>query len=367
MIYLDNNATTYLDHEIIELLYNNNAPLNPSSIHHYGREARKIFESARNDVANALGLKLGKDDYKIVFTSGGTEANNLVIKNFRDEKIFYSSIEHPSIHALCKDIEGAEEIPVDENGVIKIDVLCKMLDDNRGKKILISIMSANNEIGVLQPMREISNLAKKYGAKIHTDAVQAFGKIKIDFNDLDLDFITISAHKIGAVAGVGALIAKDQNILKAINQGGGQERGERSGTENVMGAISFAKAAKKAVSNVASYIKKTSELRDYVDEEVMKYGGEVISKNVQRLPNTTMIASKVSSDVQLIQFDSAGIAVSNGSACSSGKVQASHVLRAINKENIAKNVIRVSFSINNTMEDAKKFVEVWKMINHKLN
>lgn len=367
MIYLDNNSTTRIIPEIFEALSEyTNIPMNPSSIHYFGREGRKLLESSRSKIASSLGIKIGRGEYKVIFTSGATEANNLVLKNHEDYHVFYSATEHPSVYNLCNQNEKAIQIPVDKNGVLDLSFLENNLIKLKGEKILISVMAANNETGVINNLKAISNLAREYDAKIHSDAVQAVGKIPLNITDLDLDFVSISGHKIGAMSGVGALIAKDHHSLKAINVGGGQEKGERSGTENLIGAISLANATEFAVNNIVNYTEKTKKLRDFTEEELKKLGGVIISSEVDRLPNTILVASNTSSNVQLIKFDSENIAVSNGSACSSGRVQASHVLKAMKQDDIASNVIRVSFSEDNTLEEAKKFVQVWKDINHSI-
>ncbi len=370
MIYLDNNATTFMHPEVKQILIEDDlSPKNPSSIHSVGRNARKLLEDARERLANALSIKLGRGGYKIIFTSGGTESNNLIINNFADDILLYSATEHVSVRDPAANLKNSRELKVTKDGLVDLDFLSEEL-----KKVaphgraLISVMAANNETGVIGKIEEVSQLAKQYGSSFHTDAAQAFGKIDIDISKLGADFITISSHKIGGPIGIGALVVREEAILKPIIVGGGQERGERSGTENVLGALGFARAAEISAKNIEQFISHTYSLRIYIENEINKTDcGIIISENSYRLPNTILIASKIlNSDLQLIQFDTENIAVSNGSACSSGKVRNSHVLGSMGyNDKVANKVIRVSLSLANTMEDAKKFVLAWKKI-HKI-
>jgi cysteine desulfurase len=367
MIYLDYNSTSKISKDVRSYLSGlSDEPYNPSSVHYFGRNARKLLENARSRIAKSLECSLGRGGYKIIFTSGGTEANNLVLKNYKDNHILYSPTEHASIIDVVKSFKNSMQLKVDQDGVLDLGFLEYSLKKLDGSKILVTVMGANNETGTIQPVAEILELTKKYNAKFHSDFVQICGKEKIDFSELDIDYATISAHKIGGIIGTGALIVKDELFLVPEIIGGGQERGERSGTENVIGASAMAIALEKACDNLDEYKRKTYQLRNYVETEISKHKDAVIiSKNVNRLCNTSMIAAKnIDSNKQLIQFDMNNIAVSNGSACSSGKVKFSHVLRAMGyDEDIASCSIRVSFGIDNTIEDATQFVEIWNKIN----
>jgi cysteine desulfurase len=366
MIYLDHNSTTNLNPRVIENISRfTNVALNPSSIHSDGRNARKILEESREIIAESVGAKLGRGEYKLIFTSGATEANNLIINNFQDKVVLYSSIEHLSVYEPAKLIKNSYQINCTNEGLVDLVNLEELLQKHQGQKILVSIMAANNETGVIQPIKIISNLCKKYNAFLHVDAVQALGKIEFDISDLDLDFVTLSAHKIGGIAGVGALILRDDFQIKPTIVGGGQEKSERSGTENVIGAQLFAIAAKYSKENLKHYVNHTKKLRDQIEIEIEKEEkAKILCKNSPRLPNTSIISMDgISSDIQLIRFDNKNIAVSNGSACSSGKVKDSHVLSSMGiNEDVRKTVIRISLGINNTHEDAIKFVEAWKLI-----
>ena len=365
MIYLDHNSTTNVLEKVKAIIAENlKEPLNASSVHYYGRNARKLLEESREVIAQTLGIKLGRGGYKIIFTSGGTEANNLVINNF--ESVLCPSIEHAAIIEPAKKVKNTTALKVNKDGIIDLVFLQEVAPSDQ--KTLVSVMMANNETGVIQPIKEVVQIARDKGFLVHTDMVQAFGKINVNLQEYDVDFATISAHKIGGLVGIGALIVKDNITISPSILGGGQERSERSGTENVLGAICFAKAAEVACGNIDEYAKKTSDLRDYIESEIKKSGnGFVIAKNSNRLPNTSLIASnKVNADAMLIQFDMEGIAVSNGSACSSGKVKSSHVLQAMGySEDVSKSVIRVSLGNNNTMKDAEEFIRVWNKVHGK--
>ncbi len=369
MIYFDHNATTHIIDEVKLLACNHfEQLLNPSSIHSFGRNSRKLLEDARKQIAVALGIKLGNGSYKILFASGGTEVNNLVINNFRDGVVLYSAAEHASVREVAETLPESFEIKVNKDGIIDFFSLEELLTLQKGKKILISVAVANNETGIIQPVKKVVEMARKYGALVHTDAVQAVGKIKFDIKDLDVDYVTISGHKIGGFVGVGALVTRDH--IKIIPQilGGGQERSERAGTENVIGIISLAKAIEIAISNLDEYSNKMKYLRDILEEEIENISPySVISRVCDRIPNTSLIVLRgVSSDRQLIEFDLAGIAVSKGSACSSGKVRDSHLLQVMGYgKEITGSVIRVSLGKENTMDDVKRFIHVWKEIHAK--
>ncbi len=370
MIYLDHNATTHIIDEV-KFIVNEHFDqlLNPSSIHSFGRNSRKLLEDARAQIASSLGLRLGKGNYKIIFTSGGTEVNNLVVNNFRDGVVLYSAAEHASIIEPAKNLPSSFEINVNKNGVVDLDSLEKLLVLHHGKKILVSVIAANNETGVIQQVKKVVAISRKYGAFVHTDAVQAIGKIGFDIKELDVDYVTISAHKIGGLVGFGALVTKDNITLIPQLLGGGQERSERAGTENVLGAIGFAKALEQAILDQNEYYNNIINLRNKLEDEIEKIAqGAIICRSSDRIPNTSLISLKgASSDQQIIEFDFAGIAVSKGSACSSGKVKNSHVLKAMGYDDeIINSVIRVSLGNGNTIEDVEKFISVWKEIYKKM-
>lgn len=363
-IYLDHNATTIIDPEVVEGMIDFiKTPNNSSSIHFFGRRAKEVLELSRNKIAKALNIDLKKDNYNIVFTSSGTEANNLVINSFEKDLILASSIEHDSILKVLPKNNYAL-IPVDANGIVKIDEFKKLLEENNGKKI-VTIMMANNETGVIQDISELVKISHENGAIFHSDATQAFGKIPIDLKSLNLDLMTISSHKSGGPAGASALIYKKNLHLKAQILGGGQENGLRSGTENILSIVGFGEIANNIEAKIEQY-KNQEKLRNDLEKNILKVSkdAEFYSQNVKRLPNTSCIKMKnVDSLLQLIKFDLNNIAISAGSACSSGKIESSHVLLAMGVSKMDANcTIRMSLGANTKSEEIQKFLHVWEEI-----
>ncbi len=365
-IYLDNNATTALDEKVAEVMKGLlGEPLNPSSVHGQGRKARAII----NDVRKKLLEFLNAEDYRVIFTSSGTEANNIAIFGLEGYEVLVSAIEHSSVMKPAVK-KNAVVVAVDKNGIIKLDVLEELLKARQGKKILVSVMLANNETGVIQPIKDVMVLAHKYGAIVHTDAAQCIGKIKVDVADLGVDMLTISAHKFSGPQGAAALIAKKSVPLVTQILGGGQEQNYRAGTENVV-AIAGLGAALDVVDREVSSAHEIEKLRNYLEREIRSFlpETEFLGGEEQRLPNTScVVMPDVSNETQLIHFDLAGIAVSAGAACSSGKMEESHVLKAMGiNGGKAKTAIRVSLGKNNTSEDVSRFVQEWKSLYVKLN
>lgn len=366
MIYCDYNSTSPVLPECISAMTEAMAtPLNPSSVHTFGRDAKTMIEVARSDIASMLGINLRKDQYTIVFTSSATEANNLIMRNFdyhvasSKGKILVSSTEHISILRHKEYNNNIDILPVDSNGIISMRMLEEWLVQNQGEANLVSIMLANNETGVVQPIKEITAMVHKYGVLMHSDCVQGPGKIKCDILDLDVDFASISAHKFGGPLGAAALVYKTgRNLLPQI-LGGGQERGIRAGTENIPAIVGFGVAAKK-------HTHQTSRLRDIFEAEITNICSDAIifCKASPRLPNTSMIhMPNVPANVQIISFDMKGIAVSSGSACSSGKVKISHVLTAMGApDKIADCAIRFSFGPSTTERDVAILISTWQEI-----
>lgn len=366
-IYLDYNASTPLSDKAKEAMQNAlNLVGNPSSVHGFGRKVSKEIESAREDIATSINC----DAAYLIFTSGATEANNMALKTMRQNhpkgNIYISAIEHDSIRAPALK-HKAKILPVTKDGIIDLAALESSLEeDNKHSSApaLVSIMAANNEIGTIQPIKEISQIAKKYGALFHCDAAQAFGKIPLDFTSTDADFMTISAHKIGGPAGIGVLILKRGIETSPLQYGGGQERKRRPGTENTIGIIGMAAAAKDAISKLDNFA-KISKLRDRLEQKCAAAAPEAIffGQNAPRLPNTSMIAlPHINAQTQMMALDLAGYAVSSGAACSSGTVSASHVLTAITDKNIADKAIRISLGLKNTKTELDDFLEIWKKI-----
>lgn len=360
MIYLDHNATTPVLPEVrdamLEIL---SYPSNPSSIHAFGRNAKASMEKARQNVAWMFGIDLRRDGYSLVFTGSGTESNNLVMSSIGSSlRTIVSAVEHPSILRHKDYNDNIDILDVDKNGIARLDLLEEWLKDNRGG--LVSIMMANNETGVIQPIKEIARLVHQYDGLLHSDCVQAAGKIDVDLIDLDVDFISISGHKFGGSAGVGALIYKEKYSLMPLIIGGGQERGVRAGTENLAAIVGIGVASRyyhRKITPDGIALRDLFESRiTEVCKDVVIFGSEVV-----RLHNTSMISMPdVPANQQLIAFDMEGIAVSSGSACSSGKVKASHVLKAMGAEDkLADCAIRVSLGIGNTKAEVDRLAEVW--------
>ena len=357
-VYFDHNATTPVRAEVAEAVAGALALTgNASSVHTAGRQARQSVEQAREQIAELVGVSPAQ----IVFTGSGTEANNLVLRGTDCTHVLASEIEHYSVLAAADNIEL---LPVDGDGVIDVAVLKSRLEDLDGS-VLVSVMLANNETGVIEPAAEISRIAKEHGALIHTDAIQAAGKIKVDWVELGVDFISLSAHKIGGPQGIGALVMNEDIPLTSLIRGGGQERSRRAGTENVPGIVGFGAAAKLAAENLGK-ANEIGILRDHLELRVKEIApdAEVFGESVERLPNTTCLTMpNIASETQVMKFDLTGIMVSAGSACSSGKVQTSHVLKVMGiVEDVASTAIRVSLGHGNTMDEVEHFVSQWREI-----
>jgi len=356
-VYFDHNATAPVMTEVTDLMSEVMAVVgNASSTHTYGRHARQKVEDARISIANLIGAKPSE----VIFTSGGTEANNLVLSGITCDHILVSAVEHKSVLDATNNIEL---LAVDNNGLINLESLearLKQIND----QTLISVMLANNETGIIQPVSEVSKIAKKYGALVHTDAIQAFGKIRVNRGDLGADFISLSAHKIGGPQGVGALVINENIPLNPLIKGGGQERGHRAGTENIPSIAGFGAVAEKRGD--LGHISNIETLRDELENLVKKIAPEVVvfGENIARLPNTSCISIPgINSQTQVMKFDLAGIMVGAGSACSSGKVETSHVLKAMGvDENLTSAAIRLSLGPENTTKDVEYFIRICEKI-----
>jgi cysteine desulfurase len=353
-VYLDYNATTPVRPAVAAAMAEALAAVgNPSSVHGFGRAARARLETAREQVAALVGSRPAQ----VVFTSGGTEANNLALTGTGRARVLVSAIEHDSVLKAT----AAEPVPVERSGVVDLAALERMLVA-KAEPALMSIMAANNETGVIQPVADAAHIAHEHNALFHCDAVQAAGKMTIDFAALGVDLMTLSAHKLGGPAGVGALIVADHVHLAARQRGGGQERGRRAGTENLPGIVGFGLAAEIAAAELGAAA-KVAELRDDLERRAVSAVPDAIlfGRDAARLSNTSCLALPgVSSELQVMALDLAGVAVSAGSACSSGKVQPSHVLRAMGADAAtAGSAIRVSLGWRSSAEDVDRFLEAW--------
>ena len=358
--YLDWNATTPLRREArAAMVATLDITGNPSSPHAEGRRARSVIEDAREQVAALVGAKPAE----VVFTSGGTEANNAVLAAGWDA-ILLSGIEHDSVLAPARG-SGAQliDLPVGRDGVARQERFADHM--TQPGRALVSLQMANNETGALQPVAEIAALAKEHRLAVHSDAVQAAGRVPIDMAALGVDYLTLSAHKVGGPKGVGALVVRGDARLPAFITGGGQERRRRAGTENVAAIAGFGAAAEAARRDLAE-IDKVRALRDRLEAEAREITPEavVIAGEVDRLPNTTSLGlSGASAETLVIALDLEGIAVSAGAACSSGKVGASHVLAAMGlAPDIARAAIRISLGPSSTERDIAAFLAAWEQI-----
>ncbi len=361
--YLDYNATTPIRPEVVKGVCMAMETIgNPSSIHHEGRQARKLIEQARAQVAELVGAQTKQ----VIFTSGATEANNMVLKGYASHRrLLVSATEHPSVLYAGVDVET---IPVHSTGLINLDALKELLDKDT-RPSFVSIMAVNNETGVIQPLKDIATLLKNYECLFHSDAVQAVGRIPLYFSTLNVDFMSLSAHKIGGPHGVGAIImGKGTNPPKLIH-GGGQERQQRAGTENVAGIYGFGIAAACALNGLETY-KNLETYRDQLEATLKNAPTDVIihGHDAPRVPNTISASiAGFEASTLLMNLDLAGISVSTGSACSSGSVQASHVLTAMGAtESQAKSGLRLSMGWATTQDDIDAFTQAWTTLMERL-
>ncbi len=351
--YLDHNATTPLGMPARDAMARAiEVTGNPSSVHGPGRDARKIVEDARAAVAELAGIAPAN----VIFTSGGSEANNTILRGIAADAIITSAVEHASVLDAVPD---ALRIPVDANGVIRLDTLALALEGAEGRT-LVSVMAANNETGVVQPIAEVSALCKDAGALLHVDAIQWAGKRPLFEITAYADAVSLSAHKLQGPAGTGAILIKDGVAFEPLVLGGGQERRRRAGTENVIGIAGFGAAATTAQKRLPEYT-EVSALRDRIEAELSD-NARFYGQGADRLANTTCIAMPgVSAETQVMAFDLAGIAVSAGSACSSGKVEPSHVLLAMGlSRDAAAEAIRVSLGPDSTEAEIDQFIAAWR-------
>ena len=368
-IYLDWNATAPLRREAREAM---TAAMdlrgNPSSVHAEGRQARKLVEDARVAVAGAVGA-LARN---VIFTSGGTEANALALTpGLRRasgppvERLAVSAIEHASVLAGGRfPTEAISTIGVTRSGLVDLDRLRVMLADL--PPALVSIMLANNETGAVQPVAEAGEIVHSAGGLLHVDAIQAFGKISFDINALNADLLTLSAHKIGGPKAAGALVLAEGLLgPEPLLRGGGQERGHRAGTENVAGIAGFGAAVSAALSTVDRDAIRLEGLRNHLENGLRQTPDMIVfSDDVTRLPNTTLFTVPgLKAETAVIGFDLAGIAVSSGSACSSGKVQPSHVLQAMGYgPKLAQGAVRLSLGWSTSEADIDRCLEAWRKL-----
>lgn len=361
-IYLDHNATAPIRPEVVELMCDVMSTVgNPSSVHAAGRNARARVDTGRQQVADLVGA----DARNVIFTGGGTEADNLALRGFGPRRLIVSRIEHGAILAPALLLDGnAEVVDVDRQGRIDLSALESVLAATEGPA-LVSLMVANNETGIIQPVAEAAEIAHAHDALLHTDAIQGAGKIAVDIEQLGADLLSLSAHKFGGPQGVGALVMREDRAVLAQVVGGGQEMGRRSGTENVAGIAGFGEAARLAAAELTQSANLAS-LRDNMEQRLAEIAParRVIGGDVARVPNTSCVTMPgVRSDTQVMALDLAGIAVGAGSACSSGKITASHVLEAMGiGQEEAMTVLRVSMGKSTTADEIERFLTAWAEI-----
>jgi cysteine desulfurase len=370
-VYFDWNATAPLRAEVrgamavaLELAGN------PSSVHAEGRAARGLIEAARAQVAQLVGA----DAKNVTFTSGATEANMLALtpaietvsQKLPRDQLFVSAIEHPSVRSGGRfPAERVANLPVTPQGIVDVHALRSAIA--RSDRPLISVMLANNETGIIQPVAAVAEIVHAAGGLLHVDAVQGPGRIDCDIESLGADMLTVSSHKLGGPQGSGALIRRgDIHIAEPFIKGGGQERSLRAGTENVAAIAGFGAAAAAAAAARRTDATRMATLRDALEAGLKAATPQAVifGKGVERLPNTTLFAVPgVKAETAIIGFDLNGIAVSSGSACSSGKVTASHVLAAMAAvADLARSAVRVSLGWSTTEADVEQFLETWNML-----
>jgi cysteine desulfurase len=368
-IYLDWNATTPLRREAREAMAAAwDLSGNPSSVHAEGRQARKLVEDARDSIAGAVGAL----PRNIIFTSGGTEANALALTpglrrgaGLAVERLVVSAIEHTSVLAGGRfPADAISTVGVTSLGLLDLDRLRAMLEGEPAA--LVSVMLANNETGAVQPVKEAAAIVHSAGGLLHVDAIQAFGKIPFDINDMNADLVTLSGHKIGGPKGVGALVLAEGMLgFEPLLRGGGQEKGRRAGTENVAGIAGFGAAAEAAMGALKTDALRLESLRNRLESGLRKTPGAIVfADDVPRLPNTTLFTVPgLRAETAVIGFDLAGVAVSSGSACSSGKVQPSHVLEAMGfGPKTTQGAVRLSLGWSTSDADIDCCLEAWRKL-----
>ncbi len=368
-VYLDWNATAPMRPEARAAMARSfDLAGNPSSVHSEGRVARKVVETARASIAAAI----ASEARNVIFTSGGTEANVLALMpGLRGRsgesmtRLIVSAIEHPSVLAGGQ-FDQSEVLlaPVTPAGVTDLERLTAMLSSQ--PPALVSVMLANNETGAIQPIAQIADIVHSYGGLLHVDAVQAFGKIPININELHADLLTLSAHKVGGPKGIGALVlGEGLGGFEAVFRGGGQEKGRRAGTENVPGIAGFGAAVEAAMKTLETASARMAKLQRQLESGLKSVPGvTVFAGDIARLPNTTLFSAPgMKAETAVIAFDLEGIAVSSGSACSSGKVQPSHVLEAMGASPaLAQGAVRLSLGWETSEAEVNYVLEAWRTL-----
>lgn len=360
MIYLDYNATAPVRPEVRDVMMEAMVePTNASSVHASGRKAKQQLQEARQVVGDAVSAWANE----VIFMGSGSEANNMALRGFADRPLLVGATEHASIIKTAEKL-GGDTLPVNQDGIIDLQVLEAKLK-SLGKPALVSVMLVNNETGVIQPIAEIRKIVKAYDGLLHCDAVQALGKMSVDINLLGVDMLTLCAHKFGGPIGVGALVIRNDLAIKPMIHGGGQELNRRAGTENLPAILGFAKALE--LSN--DWLKNVSSWLGAMEADIKAFAPDaiIVGEGAKRVGNTSnIIMPAVSSETQLMTYDLEGMCVSAGSACSSGRIEASHVLTAMGYDASAGCAIRVSAGWDTKEEDIKAFTSLWKKTYERL-
>lgn len=374
VIYFDNNATTKVAPEVFEAMKPFLTDLygNPSSMHSFGGQVEHYIRSGRESVANLIGC----DSSEIIFTSCGTESDNAAIKGVlsaypEKKKIITTRVEHPAVLAPCRELQAlgykVVELGVDKDGQISLDELKAEVDEDTA---IVTIMYANNETGVIFPIDKIAEIVKSKGVVFHTDAVQAVGKIPLNLNKSNIDLLSLSGHKLHAPKGVGVLYVKKGTRISPFIIGGHQERGRRAGTENVAGIVALGKAAELAMENLEEENTKVKKLRDKLENAILKSckDAKLNGDKVNRLPNTTNISFEfIEGEAILLLLDQFGICASSGSACTSGALEPSHVMRAMGVPfTAAHGSTRFSLSRYNTEDEVDFVIQKMPIIVNRL-
>jgi len=357
MIYLDYNATAPLRPDIAKAMaLDSGSPLNPSSVHAMGRKAKALMGQAKQDILQTLNAS----KCEAIFCTTGTEANQLAINS---HKLITSATEHV---AILDNANNPTILPVNQHGQVGADVLEKTISDLK-PPFLVSVILANNETGVINDIKSLANITRKKGGLFHTDAVQAIGKIPVDFDNLGVDMLTLTTHKIGGPVGASVLIYKRSIELNAVTKGGAQQNRKRAGTENIPAIIGMAYALKNID---LTHMAQLTKWRDEFEAKILKASPNTVifGKNTKRLPNTSNLTMpNINNQTQLMDLDMANICVSTGSACSSGKVGGSHVLKAMGvDDDIAKTVIRISAGWATKYEDFTNLTQQWLALYKRL-
>ncbi len=365
LINFDNNATTQISQKVLEKITQTYLiSHNSSSSHQLGRKTSAIIEDAREVISNALNAI----NYDTFFTSGGTEANNMAIFGGNYDQVIFSDIEHSSVYNSRPKSSEITLVKIKSNGLIDLDHLESTLSSSKAQNILVSVMLSNSETGIIQPIKEIAKIAHQHKALLHSDMVQACGKIKIDLEDLNVDLASISAHKINGPQGNGCLMVRKGLDIQPLLYGGGHEKGKRSGTLNCAGIAGFAQSV-RSLDDKINNMQQVAKIRDFIEAQIKGMANDdikIFGEDTDRVGNTSYMALRNSDgQTKMMHFDLNNIAISVGSACSSGSTKAPRILKAMGVSEEFQGAMRISLDSHNTMDEARKFLEVFESFYQK--